>query len=136
MTSSRDRSQSSRPGAQRPVDPAPGALSPGVGGGSGAGEAIERWERNRELGRNRFILLRGAAGWGVPAALVAVGYKLVQEQGFNSSPVLTHDLRVAIIVSFIVFPFAGSLLGRWLWDTGEAHYRTLVRRTRNDENRE
>ncbi len=131
MTSSRDRSQSSRPSVRPPVESPPGAPRT-----DDAGEAIERWERNRELGRNRFILLRGAAGWGVPAALLAVGYKLVQEQGFNSSPVLTHDLRVAIIVSFIVFPFAGSLLGRWLWDAGEAHYRTLVRRTRHDEPRE
>jgi hypothetical protein len=90
-------------------------------------EAIERWERNRALGRGQFILRRGVAGWGIPAALLAIAYKVVQEQGFVRSPVLTHDLRVAIIVSIVIFPLCGYLFGRWLWETGEQRYRALTR---------
>ena len=88
---------------------------------------IARWERERAAGRTGFIVRRGVISWGVPAAILAVIYKVVQEQGFVGSPQLTASLRSAIIVAIVVFPLCGWLFGRWLWDTGEARYQTLTR---------
>jgi hypothetical protein len=93
-------------------------------------EVIARWEKNRAMGRTDFILRRGVLSWGVPAALLTIIYKVVQEQGFVATPRLTDGLRAAIIVALLVFPLCGWLFGRWLWTTGEARYRALV----NEEN--
>ena len=88
---------------------------------------IERWEKLRAMGRTDFILRRGVLGWGVPAAIITVLYKVVQEQGFVLSPHLTDSLRSAIIVALLLFPAGGGLLGRWLWTAGEARYREMIR---------
>jgi hypothetical protein len=88
---------------------------------------IARWERTRAMGRTGFVLRRGILGWGLPAALLTIVYKVVQEQGFVMSPRLTDDLRSAIVLALVVFPFCGWLFGRWLWAAGEAKYRMLVR---------
>jgi hypothetical protein len=93
---------------------------------------LERWERERSLGRGKFILRRGVAGWGIPVAFAAVLYKLVQEQGFVRSPVLTPGLQEAIAISFVVFPLCGYIFGRWLWNEGEAWYQTRTRDSRHD----
>jgi len=87
---------------------------------------IARWEKNRAMGRTDFIIRRGVLGWGMPAAVLTIVYKVVQEQGFVVTPRLTGDLRTAIIVALLVCPLCGWLFGRWLWTTGEARYRTMV----------
>jgi hypothetical protein len=87
---------------------------------------IAQWEQHRARGRTDFVLRRGVLGYGVPAALLAVAYRVVQEQGFVL-PHLTDSLRGAIAVALVVFPLCGGLFGRWLWNTGEARYHSLVR---------
>jgi hypothetical protein len=88
---------------------------------------IARWEKNRAMGRRDFVFRRGVLGWGVPAALITIVYKVVQEQGFVTAPQLTAALRTAIIVALVVFPLCGWIFGRWLWTAGEARYSALVR---------
>lgn len=88
---------------------------------------IERWEKLRAMGRTDFILRRGVVGWGIPAAVFTVLYKVVQEQGFVLSPHLTDSLRTAIVVALLLFPAGGGLLGRWLWSAGEARYQEMIR---------
>lgn len=88
---------------------------------------IERWEKLRAMGRTDFILRRGVVGWGIPAAVFTVLYKVIQEQGFVLSPHLTDSLRTAIVVALLLFPAGGGLLGRWLWSTGEARYQAMIR---------
>ncbi len=90
-------------------------------------QTTDRWEQERASGRTSFILRRGVLSWGIPAALLTVFYKVVQEQGLVWSPQLTESLRTAIVVAVIVFPLCGWLFGRWLWDTGETRYRARVR---------
>jgi hypothetical protein len=86
---------------------------------------IARWERTRALGRTDFILRRGVLGWGLPAAILTIVYKVVQEQGFTA-PQLTSGLLTVIAVALVVFPLAGALFGRWLWTTSEQRYRALL----------
>jgi len=90
-------------------------------------EQVARWERERAPGRRIFILRRGVFAWGVPAALLTIIYKVVQEQGFMHTPQLTASIRSAIIVAVVVFPLCGWLFGRWLWDLGEARYKAQTR---------
>jgi hypothetical protein len=86
---------------------------------------IARWEKTRALGRTDFILRRGVLGWGLPAAILTILYKIIQEQGFTA-PQLTASLRTVIAVAVVVFPLAGALFGRWLWTTSEQRYRALL----------
>jgi hypothetical protein len=85
------------------------------------------WARERAQGRTNFIWRRGVLGWGIPAAVAVVLYKTVQEQGVVLTPQLTDSLKRAIGIAIVVFPFAGWLFGRWLWDTSETRYRTRMR---------
>ena len=82
-------------------------------------ESGVRWERERAMGRTRFILRRGVFTLGVPMAVLTILYKVVQEQGFVASPRLTETLRTAIIIAFVIFPLCGWLFGRRLWQVGE-----------------
>jgi hypothetical protein len=99
----------------------------------GAAGDSTRWELERANGRTRFILRRGVLSWGIPAALLTVFYKVVQEQGLVWSPQMTDSLRTAIVVAVIVFPVCGWLFGRWLWDTGETRYHARVRGDREEQ---
>ena len=92
-----------------------------------ADEQIAHWERERAPGRTSFILRRGVLAWGVPAALLTIIYKVIQEQGFVHTPQLTAGVRSAIVVAIAVFPVCGWLFGRWIWDAGEARYRAMTR---------
>lgn len=94
---------------------------------SAQGDGRGRWERERGMGRTRFILRRGVFTWGIPMAMLTVLYKVVQEQGFVASPRMTATLRSAMVVSFVVFPLCGWLFGRWLWHTGEERFEARVR---------
>jgi hypothetical protein len=87
---------------------------------------IARWEKHRAKGRTDFIVRRGVVGWGLPAAVLTIIYKVVKEQGFVATPQLTQGLRTAIVLALIVFPLCGWIFGRWLWTTGEARYSALV----------
>ena len=89
-------------------------------------EIIARWEKHRAKGRTDFIVRRGIIGWGVPAALLTIFYRIVKEQGFVVTPQLTASLRTAILVALVIFPLCGWLFGRWLWTTGEAQYAALA----------
>lgn len=91
-------------------------------------EQIARWEKLRAGGRTEFIFRRGIIGWAVPFGFLTLAYKVIQEQGFVTSPVLTEALRTAILVVAVVFPFCGWLFGRWLWTSGEENYKTLLER--------
>lgn len=91
-------------------------------------EQIARWEKLRAGGRTGFILRRGVLGWAVPFGFLTIAYKVIQEQGFVASPVLTDALRSAIVVVAVVFPFCGWLFGRWLWTSREENYQSLIKR--------
>jgi hypothetical protein len=99
-------------------------------------ELLARWEKHRAKGRTDFIVRRGIIGWGVPAALVTIFYRIVKEQGFVVTPQLTASLRTAILVALVIFPLCGWLFGRWLWTTGEAQYEALAPKRRVSSERD
>ena len=67
-------------------------------------------------------------GWGLPAALLTIAYGVIKEHGLAWRAVeapFSFRLRVGIAVAVVLFPAVGHLLGRRLWDAGEARYRTM-----------
>lgn len=114
------------------MTPSPGLPHPTPGSRP---EAILRWERNRARGRTNFVWRNGVMGWGLPAAVLTIAYKFVQEHGFVLSSTLSHDLRIGIALALIVFPFCGYLLGGRLWDVGEANYHRMLEQERRERGR-
>jgi hypothetical protein len=89
-------------------------------------EQLRRWERERSAGRRSFAWRRGALGWGMPAALLTIGYKVAQEYAVLHGFALTNELRLGIAVSVIVFPLCGYLLALRLWSTEETKYQRFL----------
>ena len=92
--------------------------------------AMARWERYRAGGRSHFVWRYGVVGFGVPMAVVAVVYKLVQEQGLNWSLVMSTHLRLGIAVAVVAFPLFGYFFGGRLWDSQEESYGRTIERHR------
>lgn len=90
---------------------------------------MRRWERLRSQGRSYFVWRHGVAGWGIPAAILTMGYKLFEARGlaWSLSIPLSTDLRHAFAIIAVAFPALGYLFGGWLWTQGEARYERLRR---------
>jgi hypothetical protein len=73
-----------------------------------------KWERARQSGSRRYILLHGVLGWGVPTAVLwsALMAALAHGGGF------LHNLAVAIVL----FPLGGIAFGAWIWSIKERKY--------------
>ncbi|WP_334178462.1 hypothetical protein [Pseudoxanthomonas sp.] len=74
--------------------------------------ALARWQKIRELGPLRFIVLRGMLGWGLTTALLWCGLMTVfTDREFV--PLLTAAL--------IGFPICGLVWGGAMWFMAEKH---------------
>ena len=94
-------------------------------------EELRRWEERRSGGRASFIWRYGVLGWGLPAALMTIAYGVVKENGLQwhaAEGPFSFKLRAGIAVAVVMFPAIGHLLGRRLWEAGEARYREQSRR--------
>lgn len=60
-----------------------------------------------KLGRNRFVLLVGVLGWGVPTAILFVVLQCLQE-GWDS-------FLVQLVIALIIFPLGGLAWGLLMW---------------------
>ena len=89
-------------------------------------ESMQLWEQRRAGGRASFVWRYGVLGWGLPAALITVAYSVIKEHGLAWEGPFTTKLRVGIALSMIVFPSIGHLLGRRMWESGEARYQRLA----------
>lgn len=85
---------------------------------------LRRWERMRAQGRTYFIWRHGVVSWGVPAAILTMGYKLFEARGlaWSLSVPLSGDLHNAFVLIAVALPALGYLLGGWLWTQGEERY--------------
>ena len=85
---------------------------------------LRRWERMRAQGRTYFIWRHGVVGWGIPAAILTMAYKMFEARGLAWSLTipLSGDLRHAFVLIAVAFPALGYVLGGWLWNQGEERY--------------
>lgn len=76
---------------------------------------IQKWEKTKEKGMLRFVLLRGVLGWGVPVFII---------MAFVVNKVSFGDERfVKGAIAFLIF---GALLGCYLWVDSEKKYKKVI----------
>ena len=71
---------------------------------------LARWQKIRDQGPLRFILLRGVLGWGVPTALLWCGLMTV----------FTERAFLPLLVAALIgFPVCGLIWGGAMWFIAE-----------------
>jgi len=83
---------------------------------------IQKWEKTKEKGMLRFVLLRGVLGWGVPVFII---------MAFIVNKVSFGDER--FIKGSLVFLVFGVLLGMYLWGDSERKYKKAMEINSEDE---
>jgi hypothetical protein len=76
--------------------------------------SIQQWEKQRQLGKGKFILVHGVLGWGCLTAVLVSMLSWV-----TNSYSLSID---AVIRNFITYPAGGVIFGWWLWNHRESKY--------------
>lgn len=75
----------------------------------------ERWAKVRKQGFWRFVLLRGALGWGICTALLWSIAMWFLRPGFN--------IYFGLPVALILFSLGGIAWGTFVWWIGEWRFR-------------
>ncbi len=72
---------------------------------------MDKWAKIREKGKQRFVLVNGVLGWGVPTAILwAVLMELLDP---------SENIWVRPIIALIIFPIAGIAFGHLMWNKSE-----------------
>ncbi len=72
---------------------------------------MDKWAKIREKGKQRFVLVNGVLGWGVPTAILwAVLMELLDP---------SENIWVRPIIALIIFPIAGIAFGHSMWNKSE-----------------
>ncbi|MBD9470967.1 hypothetical protein [Pseudoxanthomonas sp. PXM01] len=75
--------------------------------------SLARWQKIRDQGPLRFILLRGVLGWGVPTALLWCGLMTVFTE---------REFVPLLIAALIGFPVCGLIWGGAMWFIAERKF--------------
>ena len=76
-------------------------------------KSYRRWQKAREGGKTRFVLLFGVAGWGLLTALLFSMIPLLFGNSFDW-------FRAAL--AFVLFPVGGIFWGTYMWSHMEKRY--------------
>jgi len=79
---------------------------------------LQRWEKVRQKGRLRFILLTGVAGWGLPMFAVMT---FVVNRRPDSPPTPSF-----ILVSAVIWALGGAVFGLSMWTISEKKYQKYL----------
>ena len=72
---------------------------------------MDKWAKTREKGKQRFVLVNGVLGWGVPTAILwAVLMEFIEP---------LENIWVRPIIALIIFPIAGIAFGHLTWNKSE-----------------
>lgn len=74
---------------------------------------MDKWAKIREKGKQRFVLVNGVLGWGVPTAIL---WALLME---FLDPL--ENIWVRPTIALIIFPIAGIAFGHLTWNKSEAY---------------
>jgi len=80
---------------------------------------LARWTQTRQMGRTKFIWLRGVLGWGVTTAVLSSLIMTV----FQGFPTFLFRLGIAMIL----FPIGGYFWGIWVWELAEKQYLAVTK---------
>ena len=82
---------------------------------------MEKWAKTREKGKQRFVLVNGVLGWGVPTAIL---WAILME--FIES---SENIWVRPTIALIIFPIAGIAFGHLTWNKSEKAYEKATSNT-------
>ncbi|MBT3136341.1 hypothetical protein KL866_14790 [Alteromonas sp. ALT199] len=75
---------------------------------------MEKWAKTREKGKQRFVLVNGVLGWGVPTAIFwAVLMEFIEP---------SENIWVRPTIALFIFPIAGIAFGHLTWNKSEKAY--------------
>ncbi|MBN9120397.1 MAG: hypothetical protein J0I06_14775 [Planctomycetes bacterium] len=80
---------------------------------------IEQWAKTRQMGRTRFIWLRGVCGWGLTVG-IAWAVVMAAVQGWDRLPIL-------LALAVVGFPIGGYFFGVFTWRACEKRYEEATR---------
>jgi hypothetical protein len=76
--------------------------------------SIQRWEKERRLGKRRFIFINGVLVWGCLTALLDLFHNCI-----TGSSISQPSNGIGY---FVRYPAGGVFFGWWLWNRMEARY--------------
>ena len=76
-------------------------------------KSYRRWQKAREGGKMRYVILNGVLGWGLLTASMFTMVPVLMGEPFDS-------LRAAL--SFVLFPIGGILFGTYMWSHMEKRF--------------
>ncbi|WP_334060504.1 hypothetical protein [Alteromonas sp. S005] len=82
---------------------------------------MNKWAKIREKGKQRFVLVNGVLGWGLPTAILWVFLMEFLEPSEN--------IWVRPIIALIIFPIAGIAFGHLMWNKSEKAYEKATSNT-------
>ncbi|TKB03725.1 hypothetical protein E5672_06465 [Alteromonas portus] len=82
---------------------------------------MDKWAKTREKGKQRFVLVNGVLGWGIPTAILwAVLMEFIEP---------LENIWVRPIIALIIFPIAGIAFGHLTWNRSEKTYEKATSNT-------
>lgn len=82
---------------------------------------MNKWAKIREKGKQRFVLVNGVLGWGLPTSILWVFLMEFLEPSEN--------IWVRPITALIIFPIAGVAFGHLMWNKSEKTYEKATSNT-------
>ena len=82
---------------------------------------MDKWAKTREKGKQRFVLVNGVLGWGIPTAILWVILMEFIEP--------LENIWVRPIIALIIFPIAGIAFGHLTWNRSEKTYEKATSNT-------
>jgi uncharacterized ion transporter superfamily protein YfcC len=79
--------------------------------------AIQKWEKEREMGRNKYILIKGTLSWSLLTTSILILLTMVTNK-FS----LNQDLLWYFLKMFVLFIGIGTLFGIASWQLSENRY--------------
>lgn len=75
---------------------------------------LDKWEKTRKKGKNRFIWINGVLGWGVTTAILWSSMMEVFEP--------SEEIWVRPLIALVVFSIGGIAFGHLIWNQAEKKY--------------
>ncbi len=79
--------------------------------------AIQKWEKEREMGRNKYILIKGTLSWSLLTTSILILLTMLTNKFSINQELLWYFLKM-----FVLFIGIGTLFGIASWQLSENRY--------------
>lgn len=87
-------------------------------------KTMEKWEKVRQMGRVKFIIIHGILLFGMPMAMtISIANRLINK----------HPLQLQLLINIPLFLLVGLFYGFFTWKTRESMYTKYQAQTNRPE---